>query len=273
MKRQGQSNSLIQAAATLKQSVKPVGFCLNFGKNLFVCDFSCNADIDSFTIFQYSVQVRGSWKIVFSWENTSKTDPKTKSTKAHSKAQPSLPPGDALHAARLRYLGRMVRNCPGVLWNLLQAARSHPQSWLSACGQSFFNGFVPSMAPLLDQHTVMTWTLGSLSCWNGRVTRASQSCSQYRQANAEAKLWQKTFDNTMLASGAQLPRRSTAPTERWECDQYVLIGLQRSEPWPCIRHVCMVTNASASIMHLVRPAWPVPSITISPGPFGAASPR
>ena len=133
-----------------------------------------------------------------------------------------LPPGDALHAARLRYLGRLIRHGPATLWTLLRAAQAYPNSWLSACQQSFRwfhdhygSNYGPPQVDDLDQWLMLV----SLDPgWCGRVKRACHSCLQFRQAYAEARLWQKVFDRTLLEGGIQIPRHATAPTERWECD-------------------------------------------------------
>ena len=133
-----------------------------------------------------------------------------------------LPPEDLLHMARLRYLRRLVSICPGILWQLLVNAKDSSHPWLLACAASFgwFRQFYSEHFDMPPTDDIMDWLpiLSLDSNWKGRVKAAGQACRRFRQAEAEAKTWQKRFDAAFRADGGVLPDTPQPCQERWTCE-------------------------------------------------------
>lgn len=131
-----------------------------------------------------------------------------------------LPPQDALHLARLRYLKRWLQQCPSALWTFL-CEDDAPTSWLARCRQSldWFRAHYPhatpvtASAPLLDCLTFVALDAN----WRGRLCQAALACRSFRRAHALHVCHQAEFDNEFLTTGAQLPQKTTTVTPAWQC--------------------------------------------------------
>ena len=134
-----------------------------------------------------------------------------------------LPPEDLLHMARLRYLSRLLRTCPAILWQMLLDNETEQHSWLQACATSlgWFRRFYSDHFAVPSTNDVRQWIpLISLDAhWKGRIKAAGQACKRFRQAEAEAVAWQKRFDASFCASGGVLPDAPPSCAERWTCNQ------------------------------------------------------
>ena len=134
-----------------------------------------------------------------------------------------LPPADLLHMARLRYVHRLLRTGPTVLWQMILATADVPGSWLQACEASFawFRQFYSDHFVMPKSNSLWDWLpLVSLdSSWKGRVKAAGKACRRFRQSEAEALAWQKRFEDSFASRGGVLPSSPTPCSERWSCEQ------------------------------------------------------
>eukprot|EP00438_Fugacium_kawagutii_P003175 Skav208866 [mRNA] locus=scaffold6901:57030:59888:+ [translate_table: standard] len=134
-----------------------------------------------------------------------------------------LPPQALLHLSRLRYLQRLLRHCPPMLWNWLQDLLSNDCGWLSDCRASlrwFALHYPTRLVPAADAPLDVWLTWVSLdSSWKGRLRTAAANCLRYHQRNAEYMLWQARFASLLQHAGAILPSEVPAPPEPlWQCD-------------------------------------------------------
>eukprot|EP00435_Cladocopium_sp_Y103_P038760 s191_g10.t1 len=134
-----------------------------------------------------------------------------------------LPPADALHVARLKYVKRLLACCPEALWMLLLDARGAEGSWISACETSFawFRQFYSDHLAVPAVNDIHAWVqlIALDSNWKGRLRSATRACCAFRQAQAEALTWQKQFEDAFCAGGAVLPQKPAVCEERWTCEQ------------------------------------------------------
>ena len=91
-----------------------------------------------------------------------------------------LPPSDLLHIARLRFLPRLLSNCPRVLWDLIHDGDHGEDSWIASTRTSF-KWLCTFMGPRLtlshDADLKDWWTFISLDeKWNLKVKRAAKAC-------------------------------------------------------------------------------------------------
>ena len=134
-----------------------------------------------------------------------------------------LPPADLLHMARLRYVHRLLRIGPMVLWQLLVANAGASDSWVRACEASFawFRRFYSDHFVMPETDSIWDWLpVVSLDPnWKGRVKAAGRTCRRFRQSEAEAVTWQKRFDAAFTSRGGVLPSSPAPCAERWTCEK------------------------------------------------------
>eukprot|EP00435_Cladocopium_sp_Y103_P030701 s66_g7.t1 len=134
-----------------------------------------------------------------------------------------LPPEDQLHLNRLRYLPRLLKSCTPALWNLLCAVRSDSRSWLSRCQESFawFAKFYGPRLGLSEHSELHDWiTMAKLDpAWKGKLRKATNSCVQFRLAQAEAEVWQAWISQDLEQHGGfPVVRPSIDQRACWHCD-------------------------------------------------------
>eukprot|EP00438_Fugacium_kawagutii_P034473 Skav215971 [mRNA] locus=scaffold3174:31633:36537:- [translate_table: standard] len=132
-----------------------------------------------------------------------------------------LPPIQALHLARLRYLKRLLKVCPSALWTMLQQDESDC-GWLALCRQSLvwlcqhYDYPLPlkADAPFLDWIQFVQLDFN----WHGRLKTAAAACRQFFRAKAEHHCHVALFEREFVNMGAQLPAADTSTqTLPWEC--------------------------------------------------------
>eukprot|EP00438_Fugacium_kawagutii_P023631 Skav205987 [mRNA] locus=scaffold442:1074405:1084446:- [translate_table: standard] len=134
-----------------------------------------------------------------------------------------LPPLDAVHLARLRYLARLVRVCPSLLWSFLCEADDSLGSWLALCRASlaWLVRFYPHPLPLTDKAPLCQWIsfISLDSSWQGRLKTAAAAARNYAQAQAEALVWNRRFNHTFQSVGGVLPADpGSSGLHPWTCD-------------------------------------------------------
>ena len=131
-------------------------------------------------------------------------------------------PDDLLHAARLRYLARLCRNCPAVLWNLMQEMYGKEGCWLQQCQASFawLHQFYPFQLPVKPEADLVHWlTAISLDpSWKGRIRETLQSSVRFRSAEADAWLWKTKIRLQLEAYGTSVAPPKPLPALTWQCD-------------------------------------------------------
>ena len=131
-------------------------------------------------------------------------------------------PQDRLHAARLRYFARLVRQCPVALWQFIWHTQQSPTAWLAMLIESFqwFCRFYGPTWQLAADSPVEAWILAvqTDSSWKGRIKSALKKCQQYRQSQAEHLVWQKAFDAQFYALTQTEPQPQTQQQLQWQCD-------------------------------------------------------
>eukprot|EP00438_Fugacium_kawagutii_P022544 Skav206054 [mRNA] locus=scaffold587:310380:319699:- [translate_table: standard] len=132
-------------------------------------------------------------------------------------------PMDFLHAARLRYFARLVRVCPAALWTWLLSVQSSSQSWISSLRQSFawLHRFYPFGVPVAVEAPIHEWCayVALDTAWKGRIRTTLQACVGFRASQANAKVWNQQFDDTIVAYGGQLCTPPPPPENLpWQCD-------------------------------------------------------
>eukprot|EP00435_Cladocopium_sp_Y103_P038893 s1179_g10.t1 len=135
-----------------------------------------------------------------------------------------LPPRDALHVARLRYLKRLVSYCPAVLWNLLRATEGSPGAWLSLLHDSltWLVTFSSSKFGLDAQSDLQDWLMFAAvdDRWKGRLKRAVAPCKAYRYTHASTtEIWHAWLNTSFAQNGVEfvLPN-SPQVALPWTCD-------------------------------------------------------
>ena len=158
-----------------------------------------------------------------------------------------LPPDDLLHMARLRYVHRLLRTGPQVLWQLLRATIDLPESWLQACEASFawFRKFYSDHFAMPTSNSIWDWLpLVSLDAnWKGRIKAAGQTCRRFRQSEAEALVWQKRFDASFTSRGGVLPRPPPCLAVSDGPVINVTVALRPRKLWQLIQPESMATDA------------------------------
>ena len=132
-------------------------------------------------------------------------------------------PQDRLHAARLRYFARLIKQCPGSLWSLIWYTHNIPGTWGALLLESFawfcrFYGpgwMLPPDAPL-EQWVLLVQTDYA---WKGRVKSALENSCRYHQARAEHAVWQKAFDRGFYADTGLTPPKPALEALSWQCEQ------------------------------------------------------
>eukprot|EP00438_Fugacium_kawagutii_P029609 Skav235423 [mRNA] locus=scaffold924:557213:560458:- [translate_table: standard] len=132
-------------------------------------------------------------------------------------------PMDLVHVARLRYLARLLKVCPPVFWAWTLAISEVPRSWLADLRSSlaWFLQFYPYPVPLDLQSDLPEWFafVALDPSWKGRIRTALAACEGYRSAQAEAYLWNRSFDEMVVQYGGTLPDQSHVSVARpWICD-------------------------------------------------------
>eukprot|EP00438_Fugacium_kawagutii_P014390 Skav221730 [mRNA] locus=scaffold542:386404:395994:+ [translate_table: standard] len=174
-----------------------------------------------------------------------------------------LPPEDALHLARLRYLRRFLERSPSFLWTMLEQD-PHPCGWLSMCRRSFawlcqhydYRLPVDAASPILDwiQHIRLD------TCWSGRLRTAAAACRNYYKAKAEHVCHIALFEREFVRIGAQLPDGDSATVVTpWECGfcqarfatsrglaihSYKKHGYKDEVRYYALGHTCLACNQS-----------------------------
>ena len=99
-----------------------------------------------------------------------------------------LPPVDLLDLAHLRYLRRLIKYCPAILWSCMFYARRGESSWFHACEAScrWFRQFYPHpYGPSADAVLTEWFPYVAVDTkWKGRLKAAAKACIRLRQANA-----------------------------------------------------------------------------------------
>ena len=134
-----------------------------------------------------------------------------------------LPPGDLLHVARLRFLPRLLANCPRVLWDLIHEGDSGEDSWIASTRTSLqwlctFMG--PRMSLSHEADLEDWWTYISLDPkWSLKVKRATKACRECWRERAEALVWEKKIEHDLMREQAltELDVKSKEATP-WTCE-------------------------------------------------------
>eukprot|EP00435_Cladocopium_sp_Y103_P010921 s3128_g2.t2 len=134
-----------------------------------------------------------------------------------------LPPADALHAARLRYLRRLVGQCPNVLWNLLTDIADHGGAWLSLLRDSFawLTKFSSVRFGLSADSALSDWLafVSIDSRWKGRINRAIAACRSYRHTHATSDVWHAWLSSAFAQWGVDFsPAHAPNAELPWTCD-------------------------------------------------------
>lgn len=129
-----------------------------------------------------------------------------------------LPPGDSLHLARLRYLKRLLRQCPLALWTFLCQDTSST-AWLAQCRQSldWFAVHYPHVTGISASATIeQCLTFISLDdSWKGRLRHAVLACKRFRHAQALHVCHIAQFEQEFRSIGAVLPQTPPLPLDVW----------------------------------------------------------
>ena len=132
-------------------------------------------------------------------------------------------PQDRLHAARLRYFARLIKQCPGSLWSLVWHSRHVSGTWGALLLESFawFCKFYGPNWQLTPEAPLDQWVLAVRTdyAWKGKIKSALQKCCRYRQARAEHAVWQKAFDRNFHHDAGIPEPVADADAIRWQCDQ------------------------------------------------------
>eukprot|EP00435_Cladocopium_sp_Y103_P032495 s3994_g8.t1 len=134
-----------------------------------------------------------------------------------------LPPADALHVARLRYLRRLIVQCPNVLWNLLTDVADHPGAWISLLRDSFawLTRFSSARLGLSADSDLGDW-LAFVAIdprWKGRIHRAASACRSYRHTHATTDVWHAWLRSTFAQWGVDFsPAHAPDVDLPWTCD-------------------------------------------------------
>ena len=132
-------------------------------------------------------------------------------------------PCDALHAARLRYIKRFLRQGHQILWAMMWDSRSAPGNWIDLCLQSFhwLLKFCPKKLPLMPDDGIVEWFsfVALDTSWKGKVNAAIRSCKQFRRQYARQHVWEKAYEMTLASVGVP-PASHETPVDQghWECD-------------------------------------------------------
>eukprot|EP00435_Cladocopium_sp_Y103_P038567 s2429_g10.t1 len=134
-----------------------------------------------------------------------------------------LPPRDALHVARLRYLKRLVSHCPPILWNLLCATQHQSASWIASLRQSFawLATFSSRHFGLGADSCLADWIsfVAVDSCWKGRLKRAVASCKAYRHTHAATEVWHAGLSASFAQWGVDFSQTHAPDVDLpWTCD-------------------------------------------------------
>eukprot|EP00438_Fugacium_kawagutii_P026552 Skav203810 [mRNA] locus=scaffold1236:317608:322820:- [translate_table: standard] len=132
-------------------------------------------------------------------------------------------PDDLVHVARLRYLARLLKVCPPILWAWTAQLASTPRSWLTELRSSlrWLLRFYPHPLPLTADAPFAEWfAFVSLDAsWKGRLKTTLAACEGFRHAQAEAHLWNLSFDSVVRQYGGVVPDSpSSPPLCSWACD-------------------------------------------------------
>ena len=152
-----------------------------------------------------------------------------------------LPPSDLLHVARLRYLSRMLQNCPQVLWDLIQEGDLREESWTASLRDSFkwlstFMGPRLALSPQADLKD--WWTYIQLDVkWSLKIKRAAKACRECRKECAEALVWEKSVEMDLLRDGAFTDLSSKEPM---------------ATPWTCEKCQAHFTSKKALAVHAMK---------------------
>lgn len=132
-------------------------------------------------------------------------------------------PFDRLHAARLRYFARLLKQCPASLWSLIWHTMHVDGTWGAHLLDSFawFCRFYGPGWKLSPQSSLEHWILAIQTdgSWKGRVKAALRNSCNYRRAHAEHALWQRSFDRDFYADTGTSPFAPEHDDSRWQCDQ------------------------------------------------------
>lgn len=134
-----------------------------------------------------------------------------------------LPPKDLLHVARLRFVPRLLANCPASLWDLIHEGDQKEHTWTSSLRTSFewlctFMGPrmpLPAAADLKDW-----WTFIQLDAkWTMKIKRAAKACRECRRECAEALVWEKKIELDLAREEALVDLCTKVPDATpWTCE-------------------------------------------------------
>jgi len=134
-----------------------------------------------------------------------------------------LPPSDLLHVARLRFLPRLLANCPSVLWDLIHQGDNGGDSWATSLRSSLewlctFMGPRLALVPTADLKD--WWSYIRLDPkWNMKVKRAARACRECRRECAEALVWEKRMEMDIRNEEALAELSGKAPVAAsWTCE-------------------------------------------------------
>ena len=131
-------------------------------------------------------------------------------------------PDDHLHAARLRYLARLITDCPAILWNMMIEMHQHDGDWLHQCSGSFqwMHRFYPHPLPVPADAPFPDWitAIALDRSWKGRVKEALCSSIRFRTAEAESWLWRQKMRLTLEFHQVPIVTAQPEPPPQWQCD-------------------------------------------------------
>eukprot|EP00435_Cladocopium_sp_Y103_P036537 s605_g9.t1 len=135
-----------------------------------------------------------------------------------------MTPTDLLHVARLRYLKRILPQCPAVLWHAVRSIDDKEGTWLWNLRKSlqWLVQFSHASFALSVQAPWEDWFsfIALDSRWKGRLKRASHSCREYRRAYAEDQVWHYWLQHALSDDGVvlSLDESPVVPSSAWSCD-------------------------------------------------------
>ena len=151
-----------------------------------------------------------------------------------------LPPGDQLHANRLKYLHRTLRRAPATLWQLLHNTPG-PHGWGAAalCSYSWLRHHLPGRAlPELSEFGALLELVAIDEHFPTKIKSAAQSCLSYCTQAAQAQVWTLSMASTLQKYHIDLPQ-DPVPEAPWTC-------LQCSKSFQNMRALAMHCSATHS---------------------------
>ena len=129
-----------------------------------------------------------------------------------------LPPSDQIHVNRLRYSRKIIKNAPQVLWMLLHDTHAE-NSWSTHLRNSVqwlkMHG-PPDCRTWPEDFAGIITSIAVDDKFHAKVTKAKNSCLQYRRQNAISQIQHADFAITLERLGIQI-EDPILKKSNWEC--------------------------------------------------------